>query len=96
MGPRQVTYRVVVDTNVVVSALVFRAGRVSWLRSAWSSGAVIPVVSESTVTELLRVLAYPKFGLSEDDIDELLADLSADEAGAAVLVIDRILERKAA
>lgn len=29
-------------------------------------------------------------------IDELLADLSADEAGAAVLVIDRILERKAA
>lgn len=74
MGPRQVTYRVVVDTNVVVSALVFRAGRVSWLRSAWSSGAVIPVVSESTVTGLLRVLAYPKFGLSEDDIDELLAD----------------------
>ena len=74
MGSRQVTYRVVVDTNVVVSALVFRAGRVSWLRSAWSSGAVIPVVSESTVTELLRVLAYPKFVLTEADIDELLAE----------------------
>ena len=74
MGTRQVTYRVVVDTTLVVSALVFRAGRLSWVRSAWSSGAVVPVVSEPIITELLRVLAYPKFALSEDERDELLSD----------------------
>jgi len=74
MGSRQVTYRVVVDTNVVVSALVFRAGRTSWMRSAWSSGSVAPVVSEPTITELLRVLAYPKFALTQEEIDELLAE----------------------
>jgi putative PIN family toxin of toxin-antitoxin system len=34
---------------------------------------VIPVVCRETVTELLRVLAYPKFRLSRDDRDILLA-----------------------
>ena len=33
-----------------------------------------PVVSRPTVEELLRVLTYPKFGLSLEDRKELLAD----------------------
>lgn len=74
MGSRRVAYRVVVDTNVAVSALVFREGRLSWMRFAWSTGAAVPVVSALTVRELLRVLTYPKFALSGDEIDELLAD----------------------
>lgn len=74
MGPEQITRRCVFDTNVVVSASVFRAGRLSWLRFAWSSGAATPVVSDGTVKELLRVLSYPKFALVKDEIDELLAD----------------------
>lgn len=55
--------RVVIDTNVVVSALVFRQGRLAWLREAWASGAIVPVVSDETLAELVRVLAYPKLGL---------------------------------
>ncbi len=74
MGPEQVALRAVFDTNVVVSALVFRAGRSSWLRLAWANGAVTPVISDLTVKELLRVLAYPKFALAQNEIDELLAD----------------------
>lgn len=74
MGSRPVTVRAVFDTNVVISALVFRAGRLSWLRSAWRAGQLIPVVNDETVKELLRVLGYPKFALTRDDIDELLAD----------------------
>lgn len=67
------TLRVVLDTNVVVSALVFRDGRLAWLRAAWSEGRIVPVVSRDTVAELVRVLAYPKFGLDEDETKAALA-----------------------
>jgi uncharacterized protein len=65
--------RVVLDTNVVVSALVFRAGALAWLREAWLAGAVVPLVSRATLEELLRVLSYPKFRLAHPDVEELLA-----------------------
>ena len=65
--------RAVFDTNLVVSALVFR-GRLDWLRGAWASGRVAPVVCRETVRELLRVLAYPKFRLDAEGRDLLLAD----------------------
>lgn len=48
-------------------------GRLRWLRTAWATQAVTPVVCRETVTELLRVLAYPKFRLSREDRDALLA-----------------------
>ena len=66
--------RAVLDTNVVLSALVFRGGAAGQLRLAWQRGQVIPLVSGVTVQELLRVLAYPKFRLSPAEQDELLAD----------------------
>jgi len=65
--------RVVLDTGVVVPALVFPRGRVAWLRDRWIGGRVQPLVSRATVDELIRVLANPKFGLSRDEIDTLLA-----------------------
>lgn len=65
--------RVVFDTNAAVSALVFRGGRLAWLREAWAAGQVIPVVSADTVAELVRVLAYPKFALSDDEARGVLA-----------------------
>lgn len=52
--------RVVLDTNCVVSALLFSRGRLAWLRRAWQSGRVVPLVSRGTATKLIRVLAYPK------------------------------------
>ena len=67
------TLRVVCDTNVVVSALVFRAGRLGWLREAWAAGTVVPVVSKETVAELVRVLSYPKLRLEADETKSLLA-----------------------
>ena len=66
--------RVVLDTNVVVSSLLFEAGRLAWLRAAWQSGNIVPLASRETVTELLRVLAYPKFRLMEAERDELMAE----------------------
>ncbi len=66
--------RVVLDTNLVLSALVFASGRVAALRHAWRQGHCVPLVSKATTAELIRVLAYPKFKLSDEDQLELLAD----------------------
>jgi|SRR4051812_13416070 putative PIN family toxin of toxin-antitoxin system len=66
--------RIVFDTNVVISTLLFRQGRLAELREMWRNGAAVPLVSRTTTEELLRVLAYPKFKLSEAGRDELLAD----------------------
>ena len=66
--------RVVLDTNVVLSALVFGGGQAGQLRRAWQAGAFVPLASAVTVQELVRVLAYPKFALTRAAQDELLAD----------------------
>ncbi len=66
--------RVVLDTNVVLSALVFGGGAAGRLRALWQQGAFVPLASSATAQELIRVLAYPKFGLSAADQEELLAD----------------------
>lgn len=68
------THRVVLDTNVVVSALILRGGRLSWIRHAWSRGDLLPLVSRATSRELIRVLAYPKFGLATEEVEALLGD----------------------
>jgi len=60
--------RVVFDTNTVISALLF-GGSMDWLRAHWQSGLVTLLVSQATVEEFLRVLTYPKFGLSVDKIE---------------------------
>ena len=66
--------RLVLDTNVLLSALVFHAGSLEWLRHAWHSGTVRPLASRDTTTELVRVLHYPKFRLTRDEREELLDD----------------------
>lgn len=67
--------RVVLDTNVVLSALLFRGGPVARLREGWQAGRFVPLASAVTAQELLRVLSYPKFRLAADEQAELLADV---------------------
>ncbi len=66
--------RVVLDTNVVLSALLFTSGRLAWIRRGWQHGQLQPLVCKETVSELLRVLAYPKFKLTAQDQQDLLED----------------------
>ena len=66
--------RVVLDTNCLVSALIFSRSRFAWLREAWQAKRIIALASRDTVSELLRVLAYPKFKLSRDEQETLLAE----------------------
>ena len=65
---------VVLDTNCLVSALLFRHGQFAWLRQAWQGKYFIPLVSQATAKELLRVLAYPKFKLSRAEQQSLLEE----------------------
>lgn len=63
--------RAVLDTNVVISALLF-SGPPSQLVPAWQSGRLRPVVSAPVLDEYIRVLAYPKFKLKNAEIRGLL------------------------
>ena len=72
---RSAPIRAVLDTNVLVSALLFEKGRLSWLLSCWQQRQITPVLAEPTARELLRVLAYPKFRLQPVDHERLLEDL---------------------
>ena len=64
--------RVVFDTNTVISALLFGGG-MSWLVDHWRTGVVVPLASRATASELLRVLRYPKFGLTEGNVEVFAA-----------------------
>ena len=71
MGKKQKEVgRVVLDTNVLVSSLLFKGER-SKLVLLWQKGKIIPVISTETFHELKTVLEYPKFSLSQDEIKSL-------------------------
>lgn len=66
--------RVVLDTNVLLSALLFRSGSLSWLRHSWQAGIIRPIASRDTAAELLRILSYPKFHLTGEEREYLMGD----------------------
>jgi putative PIN family toxin of toxin-antitoxin system len=70
MGAQKVV-RVVIDTNVVVSALLF-GGIPGQLIPLWKTGTIKPLASAAVMDEYIRVMTYPKFKLSEDEIHYLL------------------------
>lgn len=63
--------RVVIDTNVLVSALLF-GGTPGKLIPLWKNGHIRPFASKAIIQEYLRVFAYPKFELTENEITYLL------------------------
>ncbi|MCX5909408.1 MAG: putative toxin-antitoxin system toxin component, PIN family [Deltaproteobacteria bacterium] len=63
--------RVVLDTNVLVSALLF-TGKLSKIVDLWRQGKVIPLISRGTFEELRAVLEYPKFSLAPDEIQSII------------------------
>lgn len=67
--------RVVLDVNVLVSALLSRAGAPGRLLALWLEGAFELVVSEGLLAELGRALAYPKLRehISPEDAADFIA-----------------------
>lgn len=64
--------RVVVDSNVVVSALLF-GGISGELIPLWKDRRIHPLCSKEILDEYIRVLAYPKFKLVESEIEFLVS-----------------------
>ena len=74
MGKKRRTLRVVVlDTNVIVSALLFK-GKTAQLLNLWKQNLFVPLLCKDTFTELVKVLAYPKFSLTESEIKTIIAE----------------------
>ena len=72
MGKKQKEIkRDVLDTNVIISALLFK-GELSRIVSLWKTGEIIPIVSEETYHELRTALLYPKFSLSPEETRTLI------------------------
>jgi len=72
MGKKQKKVRrVVLDTNVLVSALLFK-GALSKFVELWRKGKIIPIISKETFQELTTALQYPKFSLSKDEIRSVI------------------------
>jgi putative PIN family toxin of toxin-antitoxin system len=71
MGQKEI--RVVLDTNVLVSALIF-TGPLSRLVSLWRDRRIVLLLSKDVFIESLRVLAYPKFNLSGEEIRALVEE----------------------
>jgi uncharacterized protein len=67
-------WRLVLDTNAVLSSLLFASGRLAPLRVAWQEARFRPIVSAATTKELARALAYPELRFSATEQQELLAD----------------------
>jgi len=62
---------IVIDTNVVISAILF-GGVPGKLIDLWKTGRMVPLITEEIMTEYIRVLAYPKFKLSEEEINYII------------------------
>jgi putative PIN family toxin of toxin-antitoxin system len=65
--------KVVLDTNVLVSALLF-SGSLSKLVDLWKQGRMLPVFSNDTFREFVKTLAYPKFLLTRTEIRKLIEE----------------------
>ena len=68
--------RVVFDTNVLISGYLWK-GLARRALDKVRRGEWIHLVSQETVEERIRVLAYDKFGLKPEEMEPIVGDLTA-------------------
>ncbi len=73
MGKKKKIIRVVLDTNVLVSAIL-SGGALSKIIDHWLKGKIIPLITPETFEEFQKVLAYPKFSLTEEEIKMIIEE----------------------
>lgn len=64
--------RVVLETSVVVTALMFGGGLAAGLRSAWQTGRCRPMVCKATLLDLRASLAHPHLDLAAHEQEQML------------------------
>lgn len=74
--------RVVLDTNVYVSAAILSRGLPFEILEAWRRREFVLVTSEPIIEEIERVLHYPRirdrYAVSQEDVARLIASLWSD------------------
>lgn len=65
--------RVVLDTNIFISAILF-SGKVSMIMDFWKTSAIKPVITKEILNEIIKTLAYPKFHLTEEEIYHIVQE----------------------
>lgn len=74
MGKKEKTIKkVVLDPNILVSALLFKGG-LSGTVDLWKTGRIIPALSKETFVEFKTVLEYPKFSLTTEEIKMIIKE----------------------
>ena len=65
-------YYAVIDTNVIVSALLIPESIPAHIISLVKTNLVIPLVNDEIITEYSLVLHRPKFNFTNNKIEEML------------------------
>lgn len=74
MGKKEKTVRkVVLDTNILISAILFK-GELMGIVDLWKRGKIVPVVSRETFNEFRKVLEYRKFRLTKGEIKTIMEE----------------------
>ncbi len=74
MGKKEKAIRkVVLDTNILVSALLFK-GELARVVDLWKNGRIVPAFSRETFQEFKAVLEYPKFSLTRQEIKVIIEE----------------------
>ncbi len=73
MGKKEKAVRVVLDTNVLISSILFE-GELAPIVDLWKRGRIVPVFSKETFNEFRAVLEYPKFKLTESEIRSIVEE----------------------
>jgi len=78
--------RAVLDTNVIVSAVLVRRGNERRILDAWRRGAFDLLISPALLEELGRVLSYPRIRDARWMTDAEVLDLLETLAGESIVV----------
>ena len=68
-------YYAVIDTNVLVSAMLKWQSVPGNILEFAIDGMITPVLNENIIAEYKAVLSRPKFGLTEDIVDDIIGSL---------------------
>ena len=84
--------RVVIDTNVLISAFLSPGGTPAQILQAWRRQQVEVVVSADLLTEYAETLASPKInrilGLSSAEIEEIIQSLKASAIFLPIILLE--------
>ncbi len=63
--------RIVIDTNVVISAILF-GGKLHEIIEKWQNKEFVFLLTNQIFDEYIKVLSYPKFSLELDEIRKII------------------------